>query len=112
MKTYKRETIKIILQTAFKTNITNLSQKKFQKIILEILKNKFNKLKDVVFGSENEEYKQKMIKDNNSNSNNISSNSVFQKKPITAPTNIKAKSPLRSLINNHMGLIFKNQNIN
>ena len=76
-------------------------------------KNKFNRLKDIVFGSENDEYKQKMIKDYNTHHNNnvSNSNSVHKKKPTTAPVNKKTKSPLRNIMNNQMGLIIKNHNI-
>jgi len=76
-------------------------------------KNKFNRLKEIVFGPRNEEYKQKMIIDNNAHLNNASSNknSILNNKPTNAPAIKKTKSPLRSIINNQMGLIIKNHNI-
>lgn len=90
-----------------------ISDKVSKNSFRNIQKIKFNRLKDIVFGTGNDEHKQKMIIDNIPNLNNISSNAnrIYNKKPTTAPVIKKSKSPLRSLINNQMGLIIKNHNI-
>lgn len=107
-----KKTIVKSLQTDYYKPLT---EKIAKNDLRNIQKSKFNKLKDIVFGFEDEEYKSNMIRDNNQNINNIyhkklNPPNLYDKKPTTAPANTTYKSPLRSLISNQMEVYMKNQN--
>jgi len=79
-------------------------------------KYKFNRLKDIVFGANDEEYKQNLIKEYNHNIDNYSltksnNQTVYNNKPTTAPEIKITTSPLKNLINNQMEIYMMNQKI-
>jgi len=107
--------LKILNSNSFQNEYYKpLSDKLSKNNFRNIQKNKFNRLKDIVFSQNDEEYKQNLIKGHNykiggySSSNSIYQNKIYSKTP-PGPILQKSKSPLKSLINNQMGIYLFNE---